>query len=106
MSRNPKEKAAARALQAHLNCSYTAALQQVRSAEEARRRGLLEFPVAPPEVGAALEAAGWTTLYVGPTVNHAEVRARLGGGVSEEGSLGLREEPGELPPGNRRRSGG
>ena len=106
MSRNTKEKAAARALQAHLNCSYTAALQRVRSAEEARRQGLLEFPVAPPEVGSALEGAGWATLYVGPTVNHAEVCALLGGGVSEEGSPGPREEPLELPPGHGRRSGG
>lgn len=76
MSRNTKEKSAARELQATLGCSYSTALKKVRDAEEARRQGIPQFPVVSPEVVDKLLEAGWTTLYEGPSVNHEEVRAR------------------------------
>lgn len=65
-------------LQATLGCSYSTALKKVRDAEEARRQGIPQFPVVSPETVAAVfpAEAGWTTLYVGPTINHEEVRAR------------------------------
>lgn len=37
MSRNTKEKAAAREIQARTGCSYSTALMQVRAAEELRK---------------------------------------------------------------------
>lgn len=78
MSHNTKEKSAARELQATLGCSYSTALKKVRDAEEARRRGIPQFPEVSPETVAAVfpASAGWTTLYEGPAVNHEEVRAR------------------------------
>lgn len=78
MSRNTKEKSAARELQANLGCSYSTALKMVRDAEEARRRSIPQFPWVSPEMATKMapESAGWTELYRGPAINHEEVRAR------------------------------
>ena len=78
MSRNTKEKSAARELQATLGCSYGAALKMVQDAEEARRQGVPQFPWVDPLTVARVfpPEAGWTTVYLGPTINHDEVKTR------------------------------
>lgn len=85
MSHNTKEKTAARELQTRLGCSYSTALKQVRDAEAARRREILQLPPTlhpvPPEIVAELLDSRWATIpaYEGPTVNHDDVKACITG---------------------------